>query len=92
MEETERQHIFWSFRRCPYAMRARLAVYSAGIRVELREILLRDKPDAFLHASPKGTVPVVELADGTTVLQLKEKLAALEHDILSSHHTIHGQK
>ena len=45
-------------------MRARLAVFSAGIQVELREILLRDKPDAFLRASPKGTVPVVELADG----------------------------
>ena len=67
MEDTEQQPIFWSFRRCPYAMRARLAVCSAGIRVELREILLRDKPAAFLHASPKGTVPVVELADGTVL-------------------------
>ena len=67
MQDTEKKPIFWSFRRCPYAMRARLAVCSAGIRVELREILLRDKPDAFIHASPKGTVPVVELADGTTL-------------------------
>ena len=72
MEETERQHIFWSFRRCPYAMRARLAVCSAGIRVELREILLRDKPDAFLRASPKGTVPVVELADGTVLEESRD--------------------
>ena len=48
-------------------MRARLAVCSAGIQVELREILLRDKPEAFLQASPKGTVPVVELADGTVI-------------------------
>ena len=40
MQDTEKKPIFWSFRRCPYAMRARLAVCSAGIRVELREILL----------------------------------------------------
>ena len=72
MEDTNRQHIFWSFRRCPYAMRARLAVCSAGIRVELREILLRDKPDAFLDASPKGTVPVVELADGTVLEESRD--------------------
>lgn len=59
--------ILWTFRRCPYAMRARLAIQSAGVEVELREILLRDKPDAFLAASPKGTVPVVE--DGETVIE-----------------------
>ena len=51
--------ILYSFRRCPYAMRARLAVASAGIEVELREIVLRDKAPAFLEASPKGTVPVL---------------------------------
>ena len=49
----------YSFRRCPYAMRARLAIASAGIIVELREILLRDKPAEMLRASPKGTVPVL---------------------------------
>jgi glutathione S-transferase len=51
--------ILYSFRRCPYAMRARLAVAASGIEVELREILLRDKAAAFLEASPKGTVPVL---------------------------------
>jgi len=51
--------ILYSFRRCPYAMRARLAIASAGITVELREILLRDKAPEFLAASPKGTVPVL---------------------------------
>lgn len=51
--------ILYSFRRCPYAMRARLAVASSGLSVELREILLRDKAAAFLEASPKGTVPVL---------------------------------
>lgn len=51
--------ILYSFRRCPYAMRARLAIASSGQTVALREILLRDKPDAMLKASPKGTVPVL---------------------------------
>ncbi|MEM7470718.1 MAG: glutathione S-transferase [Pseudomonadota bacterium] len=51
--------ILYSFRRCPYAMRGRLALVSAGIETELREILLRDKAPEFLEASPKGTVPVL---------------------------------
>ena len=51
--------VLYSFRRCPYAMRARLALASSGVTVELREILLRDKAAAFLEASPKGTVPVL---------------------------------
>lgn len=49
--------ILYSFRRCPYAMRARLAIQSAGIDVELREILLRDKAPEFLATSPSATVP-----------------------------------
>lgn len=55
--------ILWSFRRCPYAMRARLAIQSSGQRVALREILLKDKPALFLATSPKGTVPVLQDAD-----------------------------
>ncbi|MGV6840110.1 MAG: glutathione S-transferase [Planktomarina sp.] len=55
--------ILYSFRRCPYAMRARLAIQSARITVELREIVLRDKAPAFLEASPKGTVPVLVHGD-----------------------------
>ena len=51
--------LLYSFRRCPYAMRARLALLSSGIRCEIREIVLRDKPTAMLAASPKGTVPVL---------------------------------
>ena len=57
----------YSFRRCPYAMRARLAIVANDRRVELREIVLRDKPAAMLTASPKGTVPVLVLADGTVI-------------------------
>lgn len=56
--------ILYSFRRCPYAIRARLAVASAGIEVELREVVLRDKPDAFLQASPSATVPCLVTANG----------------------------
>ena len=59
--------ILWSFRRCPYAMRARLAIQSSGLQVGLREILLKDKPAPFLAASPKGTVPVVQ--DGGLVIE-----------------------
>lgn len=53
--------ILYSFRRCPYAMRARLAIKVTGVAVELREVVLRDKPEAMLEASPKGTVPVLVL-------------------------------
>ncbi len=55
--------VLYSFRRCPYAMRARLALLAAGQRVALREIVLRDKPKAFLDASPTGTVPCLVLPD-----------------------------
>ena len=57
------QPILWSFRRCPYAMRARLAILMAGVTVEIREILLRDKPAEFLATSPSGTVPCLRTAD-----------------------------
>lgn len=59
--------VLYSFRRCPYAMRARMALAAAGIRVELREVVLRRKPVAMLARSPKGTVPVLVLADGTVI-------------------------
>lgn len=55
--------VLYSFRRCPYAMRARLAIASAGITVELREIVLREKAPAFLAASPSATVPCLVLPD-----------------------------
>jgi glutathione S-transferase len=61
--------ILYSFRRCPYAMRARLALQASGVEVELREILLRNKPQEMLLASSKGTVPVLVLADGQVIEQ-----------------------
>ena len=53
--------ILYSFRRCPYAMRARLAIAYADVAVELREVELCNKPQAMLLISPKGTVPVLQL-------------------------------
>jgi glutathione S-transferase len=58
------QHaILYSFRRCPYAIRARLALASSGVAVSLREVVLRDKPAAFLAASLSGTVPCLVAPD-----------------------------
>ena len=61
------QPILYSFRRCPYAMRARLAIAISGIQVELREIVLKNKPDHLLTVSPKGTVPVLITTDGNII-------------------------
>ena len=57
----------FSFRRCPYAMRARMALEASGADLELIEVSLRNKPARMLELSPKGTVPVVELDDGTVI-------------------------
>lgn len=59
--------ILYSFRRCPYAIRARLALACSGISVELREVKLSDMPDEMLQLSPKATVPVLVLRDGQVV-------------------------
>jgi glutathione S-transferase len=53
--------VLYSFRRCPYAMRARLALLASGQRCELREVVLRDKPPELLAVSPAATVPVLVL-------------------------------
>jgi glutathione S-transferase len=59
--------ILYSFRRCPYAMRARMALWTAGIAVELREVKLAAKPPQLIEASPKATVPVLVLGDGPVI-------------------------
>lgn len=61
------EHILYSFRRCPYAIRARMAVAYAGIQCELRELLLKDKPADMLKHSPKGTVPVLITSQGQVI-------------------------
>lgn len=76
--------VLYSFRRCPYAMRARLALEATGINVHLREILLRDKPEAFLQASASATVPC--LVTDTRILDesLDIMLWALEKNAAQS--------
>lgn len=56
--------ILYSFRRCPYAIRARLAIAYVGVTVEIREVQLKHKPKQMLAISPKATVPVLQLPDG----------------------------
>ena len=59
--------VLYSFRRCPYAIRARLALAVSGVDYELREVSLKSKPTDFLSASPKGTVPVLVLPGGQVI-------------------------
>ena len=59
--------ILYSFRRCPYAIRARMALYYSEIDIEHREVKLSDKPSALLSISPKGTVPVLQLTNGSVL-------------------------
>ena len=59
--------ILYSFRRCPYAMRARMALLVSALPFELREVALRRKPAALIAASPKATVPVLVLESGAVI-------------------------
>ena len=74
--------VLYSYRRCPYAMRARMALWCAEIAVDLREISLRDKPPEMLAISPKGTVPVLHCADGQVIEQSLDimRWALQQHD------------
>lgn len=78
--------ILYSFRRCPYAMRARLAIAVAGYKVELREIVLKDKPTELLEVSPKATVPVLVQNDGKVLEESLDIMlwAAEQHAIWQS--------
>lgn len=73
--------ILYSYRRCPYAMRARMALHQAKIQVEIREISLRDKPKHMLAVSPKGTVPVLVLPNQ----QVLEQSLDIMHWALQQH-------
>jgi len=61
--------LLYTYRRCPYAMRARMALLVAGIDFDAHEVSLRDKPPEMLTRSPKGSVPVMLLPDGTVLEQ-----------------------
>lgn len=80
--------VLYSFRRCPYAMRARLALHACGVVYEHREVVLKNKPAQLLQASPKGTVPVLCLPgepDGPSARVIEQSLdimlwALSQHD------------
>ncbi|QZA82226.1 glutathione S-transferase N-terminal domain-containing protein [Deefgea piscis] len=73
--------ILYSFRRCPYAMRARWAIWHCQLSVEIREVVLRDKPQELWAVSPKGTVPALCLPDGKVMTEsLEIMLWALGQD------------
>ena len=59
--------VLYTFRRCPYAMRARISIFYSKINYEHREILLKDRPEKLYDLSPKGTVPVLNLPDGKVI-------------------------
>ena len=90
--------VLYSYRRCPYAMRARMALRLANIEVEVREISLRDKPAHMLQVSPKGSVPVLVLQDGSVIDESLEIMffawqthaTGLEHSSTSLRGNIHA--
>ena len=61
--------LLYTFRRCPFAIRARLAIKVSGAAVDTHEVSLRAKPKEMLECSPKGTVPVLKFADGSVLEQ-----------------------
>ncbi|NIJ06704.1 glutathione S-transferase [Sphingomonas vulcanisoli] len=74
--------VLYSFRRCPYAMRARMALLVSGAAFEIREIKLSAKPPQMIEASPKGTVPVLVLPDGAVIEESLDimRWALVRHD------------
>lgn len=66
--------ILYSFRRCPYAIRARMAIAYANIDHELREVSLKNKPQPMLDISPKGTTPVMQIFNEKDSIVLEESL------------------
>lgn len=65
--------ILYSFRRCPYAIRARMALAYAEITYELREVSLKNKPKEMLEISPKGTTPVMQIFDAAQNFMVLEE-------------------
>lgn len=89
-----KQPILYSFRRCPYAMRARMAVLASQQTVEIREILLKQKPQSMLAVSPKGTVPVLVLPNGKVIEESLEIMfwALAESDPSNWYHQLDETK
>ncbi|WP_408598944.1 glutathione S-transferase [Limnohabitans sp.] len=79
--------LLYTYRRCPYAMRARMALLQAGVAYQPHEVSLRDKPPAMLALSPKGTVPVLVLPNGVV---LEQSLDIMRWAFEQSGDTDHG--
>ncbi|WP_435275137.1 glutathione S-transferase [Psychrobium sp. nBUS_13] len=77
--------ILYSFRRCPYAMRARMALTLNQVSVEIRELILKNKPAEMLLASPKGTVPVLIANNGQII---EESLEVMDYAVTHGTHSI----
>ena len=93
MDANKKYPILYSFRRCPYAMRARLAIKASGLIVEIREVELKNKPKEFLNISPKATVPIVCISSKQIIeesldimewaLKINDPLKLLKHEKLN---------
>ena len=93
MDINRKYPILYSFRRCPYAMRARLAIKASGLIVEIREVELKNKPKEFLNISPKATVPIVCISSKQIIeesldimewaLKINDPLKLLKHEKLN---------
>ena len=84
-------HLLYSFRRCPYAMRARMGLVKADIPFQINEVDLKNKPQHMLEISPKGTVPVLQTIDGQVIDEsldiiawaLPDEWAQADHDLIA---------
>jgi len=65
--QNSKPHLLYSFRRCPYAMRARMGLVLGQVNFEIIEVSLKNKPQSLLKISPKGTVPVLHLNNGQVI-------------------------
>ena len=93
MDINRKYPILYTFRRCPYAMRARLAIKASGVIVEIREVKLKNKPEELLNISPKATVPVLYISSKKIIeesldimkwaLEINDPLKLLEQEKLN---------
>lgn len=74
-------YLLYSFRRCPYAMRARMALAYSNVEVQIQDILLKDKPQSMLKASPKGTVPVLIIKNKSATEQSARDYTVIDESI-----------
>lgn len=84
-QHTDALPIIYSYARCPYCQRALMAIAASGLRCELREVILPEKPAQLLEASPKGTVPVLVQPDGSVLEESMDIVhwALAQHDPLN---------